>query len=141
MLILLPVTFIEFFYEPWIDARTASRAPKVLPKDEREHVILHPYNTVTAALIKRLQKYNYQYCLLVADLNEALDLHDRDVRVVFGDPGDPETYQRMQVHNAALVASMDSDVTNTNVASIVRELNKNVPIITRALDTAIQLMF
>ncbi len=132
MLILLPVTFIEFFYEPWIDARTAARAPKSLPKEEKGHVILMPCDTVTNAMIRRLQKYNYQYCLLVADLKKALALYDKGIRVVVGDPSDPETYKRMRIDNAALVASMASDVVNTNVASIVRELNKEIPIIVSA---------
>ena len=30
MLILLPFTFIEFFYEPWMNAQSAARAPRSL---------------------------------------------------------------------------------------------------------------
>lgn len=35
LLILLPFTFIEFFYEPWIRAQKAARAPKQLPEKNR----------------------------------------------------------------------------------------------------------
>ena len=31
MLVLLPFTFIEFFYAPWMRAQTAARAPRELP--------------------------------------------------------------------------------------------------------------
>ena len=134
MLILLPFTFIEFFYEPWVDARAAARAPTSLPEDEKGHVILLTYDTVTASLIKRLHKYNYQYCLLVAKLEEALELHDRGIRVVTGHPGDPETYKNLRIENAALVASMANDVVNANVVSAVRRLHQEIPIITRARD-------
>ena len=134
MLILLPFTFIEFFYEPWVDARAAARAPTSLPEDESGHVILLHYYTVTASLIRRLQKYNYQYCLLVPELEEALELHDRDIRVVIGDPGDPNTYKRLRIESAALVATMASDVMNANIASTVRSVRQDIPIITRARD-------
>jgi voltage-gated potassium channel len=134
MLILLPVTFIEFFYEPWVNAQAAARAPTELPETEKDHVILVSYDTVTAALIRRLEKYHYQYALLVDNLDEALALHDRGIRVVMGDPGDPETYKRLRIHRAALVASMASDALNTNVAFTVRGLREDIPIITGARD-------
>jgi len=134
MLILLPFTFIEFFYEPWVDARAAARAPTSLPEEENGHVIIFSYNTVVLSLIKRLKKYNYKYCLLVPELEEALELHDLGFRVVVGDPIDPETYKRLRIEKAALVASMATDVINANVASIVRGLHKDIPIITNARD-------
>ncbi|HEY5622427.1 MAG TPA: ion channel, partial [Gammaproteobacteria bacterium] len=31
MLVLLPFTFIQFFYEPWIEARTESQVPRTVP--------------------------------------------------------------------------------------------------------------
>ncbi|MBF0278801.1 MAG: potassium channel protein [SAR324 cluster bacterium] len=134
MLILLPFTFIEFFYEPWVEARDAARAPTSLPEDEHGHVVLIHYDTVTSSLIKRLEQYNYKYCLLVTDLEEALTFYDLGIRVVIGDPGSPETYQHLRIQNAALVASLSSDVVNTNVAFTVRGLQKTIPIITRARD-------
>ncbi len=134
MLILLPFTFIEFFYEPWVNAQAAARAPTMLPEDEQGHVILVNFNTTIATLINRLEKYNYQYALLVAELEDALVFHDRGIRVVVGDPGDPNTYKRLRIENAALVASMGSDAFNTNVTFTVRGLHKSIPIITRARD-------
>ncbi len=134
MLILLPFTFIEFFYEPWVDARAAARAPTALPEDENGHVIVLSYDTVTATLIRRLQKYDYQYCLLVGDLDEALQLHDHGIRVVVGDLGDPDTYERLRIDAAALVSCMATDVINVNVASTIRALRKDIPIITGVRD-------
>jgi Trk K+ transport system NAD-binding subunit len=53
-----------------------------------------------------------------------------------GDLDDPETWRRVRVEAAALVASTASDVTNTNVAFTVRGLAKDLPIITSAGDEA-----
>ena len=134
LLILLPFTFIEFFYEPWMNAQAEARAPRELPADTRGHVLLTNHDAVTGALIRRLKQYHYPYALVVPDLEEALRLHDLGVNTVRGDLDDPRTWRRVQVENAALVASTASDVTNTNVAFTVRGIAKDVPIITSAVN-------
>ncbi len=130
LLVLLPFTFIEFFYEPWMNARAASRAPRQLPPDIRGHVILTHHDEVSSALIRRLEQYDYQYALLVPEVEDALRLHDQGLKVMVGDLDDPETWKRARVESAALVASTAGDVVNTNVAFTARELAKNVPIVT-----------
>ena len=40
LLILLPFTFIQFFYAPWLEARDAARAPRELPDETEGHVLL-----------------------------------------------------------------------------------------------------
>ncbi len=136
LLVLLPFTFIEFFYEPWMDAQAASRAPKELPVETRGHVLLTNYDAVTSALIRRLKQYRYNYALLVPELDDALHLHDLGVNTVMGDFDDPESWQRMRVESAALVASTAGDITNTNVAFTVRGLAEDLPIITLASSDA-----
>ena len=56
LLVLLPFTFIEFFYEPWMNAQAAARAPRKLPVGTRGHVLLTHYDAVTSALIRRLEQ-------------------------------------------------------------------------------------
>ena len=136
LLILLPFTFIEFFYEPWMNAQATARAPRQLPAETRGHVLLTSYDTVTSALIRRLEQYQYPYALLVPEVEDALRLHDLGLNVVVGDLDDPETWTRVRVEAAALVASTASDVTNTNVAFTVRGLATDLPIITSASDEA-----
>ena len=36
MLIILPFTFIQFFYAPWLETQARSRTPRRLPEDIRE---------------------------------------------------------------------------------------------------------
>ncbi|MBD3162654.1 MAG: potassium channel protein [Candidatus Eisenbacteria bacterium] len=136
LLVLLPITFIEFFYEPWMHAQAAARAPVRLPGTTRGHVLLTHHDTVTSALIRRLEPYQHPYVLLVPEVEEALQLHDLGLNVVVGNLDDPETWGRVRVEAAVLVVSTSSDVTNTNVAFTVRGLVKDLPIITSATDEA-----
>jgi voltage-gated potassium channel len=94
LLVLLPFTFIEFFYEPWLKAQSAARAPRILPEKTRGHVILTAYDAVTHALIDRLSAHHFPYVLLASDLTNALRLHDLGYHVMLGDLDNPETYRR-----------------------------------------------
>ncbi len=124
LLIFLPLLFME--------GQSAARVPRELPKDTSGHVILLRYDEVTHALISRLNQYHYSYALLVSDLSEALRLHDLGLHVVMGATDHPETFARVRVDQAALVATTASDAINTNVAFTVREMSDTVPIIATA---------
>ena len=130
LLVLLPFTFIEFFYEPWMNAQAAQRAPRELPVETRGHVLLTNYDAVTSVVIRRLEQYGFSYALLVPELDDALRLHDLGVNTVVGNFDDPETWKRVRVEAAALVVSTANDFTNTTVAFTVRGLADNLPIIT-----------
>lgn len=132
LLILLPFTFIEFFYAPWMKAQQAARAPTHLPEKTSGHVILTRFDTVTKELIDKFSHYHYPYVLVVPNLDEALRLHDLGYRVMLGDLDDPQTYRRARVDQALLVASTASDQLNANVAFTVREISNSVPIIATA---------
>lgn len=129
LLILFPFTFINFFYSPWMKAQEQARVPRELPAGTSGHVVLTRYGPVTEALIKKLNRFRYPYVVLVPDLAEGLRLHGLGVNVMLGDLDDPETYSRVQVDKAALVATTASDVVNTNVAFTVRGISSQVPII------------
>jgi voltage-gated potassium channel len=136
LLVLLPFTFIEFFYEPWMNAQAAARAPRQLPATLRGHVLLTQHDPVTAALIRRLDQQRIPYAVLVPVVDDALRLHDEGVRVMVGDVDDPEAWKRARVDRAALVATTASDFTNTNVAFTVREISEDVKILATASDEA-----
>lgn len=136
LLILLPFTFIEFLYEPWMKAQRATRAPTTLPEKTRGHVIITDFDAVTKTLIEKLRQYQYPYVLLVADLAEALNLHDLGYKVMLGDLDSPTTYQRARVESALLVVSTGTDHLNANIAATVREISETVPIITTANNAA-----
>ncbi len=132
LLVLLPFTFIEFFYAPWMKLQESRRAPRQLPATLSGHVLLSHFDPVTEALIPRLEQFKFPYAVIVPELEDALRLHDERIHVVVGDLDDPETYRRCGVERAALVAATSTDPVNTNVAFTVRELSADVPILTTA---------
>ncbi len=129
LLILLPFTFIQFFYAPWIEAQTAAQAPRQLPAQVQGHVILTDYDPVSAALIRKLEQFNYEYVLLVPETDEAIRLADRGIRVVVGEIDNPDTYRNVYADRAALVTTTQSDMVNTNVTFTMREIAPEVPIV------------
>ena len=132
LLIMLPFSFIQFFYTPWLEARESARAPRALPESTRGHVLLTAYGPVDAALIQRLDQFQTPYVVVVPEVKRALELHDEGVRVMVGDLDDPETYRRARVDRASLVAATHSDPVNTNIAATVREVSDTVPIVALA---------
>lgn len=136
MLVLLPFTFIEFFYAPWMRAQTEAKAPRELPASTRGHVILTNYDPLATTLIPMLEKYGHPYVVLCPTLQEALELDERGVRVSVGDLDDPETYRRMRLEQAAMLVTTRTDVINTNAAFTARELSESVPIVATASSEA-----
>ncbi|WP_437202261.1 potassium channel family protein [Planctomicrobium sp. SH664] len=132
MLVVLPFMFIQFFYVPWLEAQAAARAPRSLPASMAGHVILTGLGPVEQTLIRRLNRSHVNYVLLVADLTEALRLHDEGYRVMLGNFDDPETYYNAQVKQAALVVALQKDTTNTNIAFTVRETSESISIVASA---------
>jgi voltage-gated potassium channel len=132
LLMLLPFTLIEFFYTPWVESQARARTPKELPPETHSHIILTNYDSVTESLIRKLDRFGFSYVLLVSDIETALRLHDDGVKIMVGDPDLPETYHKLRLDKAAMVAATGSDVANTTIAFTVRELSKTIPIITTA---------
>jgi len=132
LLILLPFTFIQFFYAPWLEAQSKARAPRELPEDTQDHVIITHYNPISRALMNKLEQYNYQYVLLVNDLTKALEYYDQGYKVVFGELDDPETYKKIRVNQAAMVVTLGTDMVNSNISNTVRELDEDVTMVATA---------
>ena len=132
LLTMLPFTLIQFFYLPWVEAQAKARAPRQLPEGTKNHVILTSYDPVTINLAEKFRKYNYDYVIVVEDVQQALDLQDLDLRVVVGELGNAQTYRQLKVEDAALVVANVDDMLNTNIAFTVREISQKVPIIANA---------
>jgi len=132
LLIMLPFTFIEFFYAPWMEAQHRARAPRELPEDTSGHIIITSFDAITRSLIQKLDQYGHEYVLLVDELDKALELYDQGYRVMVGEPDDPNTFEKMHVKKAAMVFTGGSDMYNSNIAHTIRELSENVKIISTA---------
>jgi Trk K+ transport system NAD-binding subunit len=132
LLIILPFTFIQFFYAPWLEAQAKLKAPRRLPEDTHGHVILTSFNAFTQHLVERLIKHGYGYAIVISDLQRALEIHDLNYNVVVGELGDPQTYRNLRVEKAALVVANSGDMLNTNIVATVREVSQQVPVVSTA---------
>ena len=132
LLIILPFSFIQFFYVPWLEAQSQATTRRRLPRDTQGHVVLTCFDATAANLIQKLKQYGYQYVLVIADHQESIALQDQGYRVVVGDIGDPRTYEQVQVAQAALVVVTNDDVMATNVIFTVRSISEDVPIVVNA---------
>jgi len=134
LMVLLPFTFIEFFYGPWMEAQAAARAPTAIGADVSNHVLLTNHDALTLALIRRFDQHRIPYALIVSEIDEALRLHDAGLSVVMGELDDADAWERFALERAALVVSTANDFKNTNVTFTVRAVSKEIPIITTAHD-------
>ncbi|WP_027371202.1 potassium channel family protein [Desulfovermiculus halophilus] len=132
LLVMLPFTFIQFFYAPWLEAQDKARTPRELPKDMHGHVILAGFEAVGMALIKKLAQYNYPYAILLNDQQQALELYDQGYKVVLGDIDDRQTYERLRAGQAALVVFNQDDQLNTNGIYTLRDFSSSTPIVANA---------
>ncbi len=132
LLVMLPFTFIQFFYAPWLEAQSRAKTPRELPSSTSGHIILTSFDNLTVNLVHKLEKYNYEYAIVAPDLQRALELYEKELKVVVGDLGDAETYRRLRIENAAMLVANNEDTLNTNIAFTAREITKDVPIVTNA---------
>jgi len=129
MLVLLPFTFIELFYEPWMASRAALRAPRTIPAEMSGHVILTFYDPVVTALIAKLIQFEYPYVLVLPELDDVLLLNEKGVNAIHGEFNDPDTFLRAGVERAAMVATTRSDIINTSVVFTARGITEKTLII------------
>ncbi|MGK0224499.1 MAG: voltage-gated potassium channel [Limisphaerales bacterium] len=132
MLVLLPLTFIELFYEPWMASRAASRIPRAVDPNMSGHVILTFYGPVVKALIPKLTQYKYPYVIISPAPEEVTRLRNLGVNAICGELNEPDTFVRARVEHAALVATTQSDIVNTSIVFTIRGITKVTPIIATA---------
>jgi Trk K+ transport system NAD-binding subunit len=129
LLIVLPFAFIQFFFAPWLEARSAMRTPRQVPPGTSGHVIITHYDPIAVSLTQRLSYQGRPYWVLEPDVKSAMDLHDAGIKVVVGDRDKVETYRALRVDRAALLVATGDDYVNTNTVFTAREVCPDVPIV------------
>lgn len=132
LLVMLPFTFIQFFYAPWLEAQARGRTPRELPAYISGHVLMTNFDPISISLKERLVQYNMPYVIVLQDQQKALELFELDYMVVVGELDRNETYSRLRIENASLIVVNNDDILNTNIISTIRELSDSVPIATIA---------
>ncbi len=134
LMIVLPFTFIRFFYAPWLEAQVRSRAPREVPDDLEGHVVVCSYGPIAMALIPRLEVHSIPYVVVEPDPNVGANLYADGVSVVTGVPTAAATYEAVGAARARLVFANLGDAANTNMTLAVRESAPDVPILALAED-------
>lgn len=133
LLVMLPFTFIQFFYAPWLASQAKTRAARTLPEGTAGHVVIAGVDPISLSLVDKLKQHKLEHVLVVPDQSMATALNDRGYRAVQGDLDDTETYRRLRADKAALlVVNAADDKINTNVVFTLRELCETTPIVTNA---------
>ena len=136
LLVLLPFSFIQFFFLPWMAASEAADTPREMPQEISGHVVLTQLGPIEEALVRLLTAGGIEHCVIVPEAAAAAPLLDAGYRVMVGPFDDPDTYRKARVAEAQLVATTLADTTNTNVTFTVREVAPEVPIVATASSEA-----
>jgi len=135
MLVILPFTFIQFFYQPWVESQAAAIAPHELPSGVTGHIVLLDYGPIETALVRQLQHRKHPYVVLAPNVEEAIRLHDLGVKVMVGERDNPDTYRRLRLQDAELLAVTNTDTANTNAVFTARAVSSNTIIVATAEHT------
>ncbi len=132
LLVMLPFTFIQYFYAPWLEAQKKDRAERSLPAGTHGHIVVVGTGPLALNLADDLTRYGVRSVLLCADAQTALDLSDQGYQAVVGEHDNGDVYRRLQIADAAMLVTLDTDMRNTSIAFTVREIDPHVPITARA---------
>ena len=132
LLILLPFTFIRFFYAPWLEAQLRMRAPRQAAPGVRDHVIICRYDEIARGLIQRLGETSLPYYVIESDPARAAELHADGVSVIAGAPDANATYEGLRAADARLVLANLGDAANTNITLTVRDVAPDLPVVALA---------
>lgn len=132
LLVVLPFSFIRYFFAPWLEARIRSQAPRCVPPTVRGHVILVRWDELAAGLLARLRLHGIPCYVLEENPERATLLLEDGVPVVAGDPESRATYEALRFGEARLLIANGEDTTNTNITLTAREISQSVPILSLA---------
>jgi len=132
LLIMLPFTFIQFFYAPWLEVQKKGRTPRSIPADTKGHVIVVSTSPIALNLVDDLKNYGARCVLLCHDSQTTLDMLDQGYEAVVGEHDSSEVYRNLRLPEAAMLVALDSDVRNTNIVFTARDVDADVPIVAAA---------
>ncbi len=134
LMIMLPFAFIRYFYAPWLEAQIRLRAPRQVPDDAADHVIICRYDSIAPGLIQKLEFNHIPYFVIEPDAVVAGQMSGEGISVVSGQVDSQTTYERLRVPSARMVFANAEDTLNTNITLTVREVDAEVPICALAED-------
>ena len=141
LVVMLPFTFIQCFWAPWLELQKKWRIPRSLPEKTEGHIIIVGVNPLSLDLAQELKAYSLRSVLLSPDSQATLNLVDQGYKAVMGEHDSAETYKNLRIDKAAMLVAMDSDVRNTNIVFSARVVNADIPIVSKVEhDAAIDIL-
>ncbi len=141
LLVMLPFTFIQYFYAPWLEAQKKRSTPRKVSSQTHNHVIFVGISPLTLNTVDELERYGTQCVLLCNDSQATLDLIDQGYETIMGDHDDGNVYKNLNLNKAAMLVALDSDMRNTNITFTARDVAPDVAITTSVLsDDAIDIL-
>ncbi len=128
LLVVLPFTFIRYFYAPWLEAQLRLRVPREVPFTVRDHVVICHFDSIAQGLADRLSVSGIPSFVIEPDPAVASRMLEDGITAVAGDVESRGTYERLGVERARFVVANLGDTANTNVTLTVREVAPDVPI-------------
>lgn len=125
-MMLLPVLFIRFVYQPWMEAHQKHVVPKELPEDTHGHVLIVGTDDIALLLLTRLRRYQIPAYIITEVQEEAIALFERGLPVMLGDVDMADTYMKARVKQAAMVVALQDNLKNTNIVSTVHDIASDI---------------
>jgi len=134
LLIVLPFAFIRHFYVPLLESKKKNRVPRKVPARTKNHILICSYDVIARDLTERLKQENTLYYVIENDLEKALEYHDDQVPVLFGELDNEDTFILAKIKDAKLVLVNRDDIVNTKIILTIREIAPTIPIVAIATD-------
>jgi voltage-gated potassium channel len=128
LLVVLPFTFIRYFYAPWLESQLRLRVPREVPYGVRDHVVMCRFDSIAQGLADKLKASDIPYFVIEPDPAVASRRIGEGISTVTGEVESRVTYDRLQVARARLLLANLGDAANTNIVLTVREVAPDVPI-------------
>ncbi len=135
LLIVLPFAFIRHFYVPLLESKKKNKVPRQVPSKTKDHILICSYDIIAKDLTERLQQENTPYYVIESDLEKALENHDNQIPVLYGELDDEDFFKAVNINDAKLVLVNKNDVVNTKIILTIRKIAPTIPIV--AIATAI----
>lgn len=132
LLVMLPFTFIQLFYGPWLEAQKQGHTPRAIPQGTKGHVIIVSTSPIALSLVDSLKEYGVNCVLLCHDAPTTLEMLDKGYNAVMGEHDHSDVYRNVRLPDAAMLVALDSEVRNTNIAFTARDVDAKVPIVAAA---------
>ena len=101
-----------------------------------EHIIIIGGHRVGGPIIKYLQGSDISFVVMDFNPTVVRDLVNQGVNAIYGDIGDPEIFEYLQVEKAKLIICTALDLSdNELLLNFVKEKNPSVKVVLRATDT------